>query len=185
MSVATETIYRAVYDGRLGLEPKACLRSRRGRRKSRSTRTWRPGDHLGELTSIHARGVAVNERRQPRHWEGDLIIGRYNQSAMITLIERATRLMVLLQLPKGYGTTAVTAALIAWLADVPEPMRGASPLSQVRRHLPCQSRTPTQHRIGGSRLRVNGRRPDSFRDQRPADPETPARSSCPRHASDG
>lgn len=122
-SVATETIYRAVYTGLLGLEPSECLRTRRPRRKPRRRQSSKRGQYLGGYTPISDRPAHIEDRTQPGHWEGDLIIGRYNQSAMITLIERLTRFTVLLALTHGYGTRPVITALTQWLPTVPEPMR--------------------------------------------------------------
>lgn len=123
LKVAPDTIYGALYSGRLGLNPADCLRTRRPRRRPRKRKHWEKGHYLGEYTSISQRPDRANNRTETGHWEGDLIIGAYNQSAMITLIERVCRYTVLLPLPHGYGTRAVIPVLNQWLAGLPHQMR--------------------------------------------------------------
>lgn len=122
-TVAAETIYRAVYTGVLDVEARKCLHSLRPRRKPRLRSSWEKGHYLGEYTPISKRPATVNARVEAGHWEGDLIIGRYNQSGMVTLIERVTRLTHLIALPNGYGTKPVIEGLTAWLDGLPESMR--------------------------------------------------------------
>ena len=60
----------------------------------------------------------------PGHWEGDLITGAGNRSAIGKLVERSSRFTILLHLPGGLHTAeAVRDALVAALARVPAPLR--------------------------------------------------------------
>jgi IS30 family transposase len=94
-----ETIYAAIYcmpKGDLKMELVACLRQRYAKRRPRSR-----GDHRGkipDLTSIHVRPPEVEDRVVPGHWEGDLIKGAGNRSSVGTLIERTSRLTMLVRM---------------------------------------------------------------------------------------
>ena len=60
---------------------------------------------------------------EPGHWEGDLLIGKAGHSAMGTLIERQTRLVVLVHLPHGRLADQVRTALAAKIRDLPAQLR--------------------------------------------------------------
>jgi IS30 family transposase len=49
----------------------------------------------------------------PGHWEGDLMIGKRNQTAIGTLVERTTGYAMLVALPDGYKPEHVAPALTA------------------------------------------------------------------------
>jgi len=72
---------------------------------------------------ISQRPVEVAERVVAGHWEGDLIVGQGNKSYVGTLVERTTRLMVLLHLPNGPSDDQVIAALAAKLGRLPTELR--------------------------------------------------------------
>jgi IS30 family transposase len=98
--VCHETIYLALYAlprGELRRELLACLRQGRQARRPRSRgsdrRSWVPND-----LRIAARPEDIEERQIPGHWEGDLIKGAFNRSAVGTLVERSSRLVMLARL---------------------------------------------------------------------------------------
>jgi|TARA_R100000750_G_scaffold61317_1_gene52095 transposase, IS30 family len=122
--VSHETIYTAIYahpKGELRRELIACLRQGRSKRRSRSRGEDRRG-HLAQAISIHVRPPEVNDRVMPGHWEGDLIKGAGNRSAIAVLVERSTRLVLLAKMPDGTAASAL-AAFSAKLSSIAAPMR--------------------------------------------------------------
>jgi IS30 family transposase len=127
-TVCAETLYQALYSRTFrGLTMLAhhCLRSRRRRRRPRGYRTrltQRP-HALGSIKTIHQRPPSAIERVELGHWEGDLITGPANQSAVITLVERVTRFTILGYLPTNHHADVVRAVLTHIFADVPPELR--------------------------------------------------------------
>jgi len=124
-TISPETIYRGVYaHGSRGLAAglHRCLhRARRCRRHRHRGKEPAPGRRspLGVFNLITTRPVEVADRRQPGHWEGDLIIGAANASAILTLVERTSRFNLLGNLDDGYGADAVLACLVELFDRVP------------------------------------------------------------------
>jgi IS30 family transposase len=102
-SVCHETIYVALYAlprGELRRELLACLRQGRQARRPRGRGSDRR-DRIAAELRIAARPESVEERRVPGHWEGDLIKGAYNRSAVGTLVERKSRLVMIARMDKA------------------------------------------------------------------------------------
>jgi IS30 family transposase len=124
MTVSHETIYKAVYvqgRGELRKELARCLRTGRATRKPRGRMEKRGS--IPDMVMISERPPEVADRAVPGHWEGDLLIGAANQSAIGTLVERTTRFVMLLHLPDGYGAPEVSRAMASKIRTLPEALR--------------------------------------------------------------
>ncbi len=124
MCIAPETIYSYIYvlpRGSLKKELIACLRHSHKRRykQSRKTQTERK---LEDMLSIEERPQEVEDRIIPGHWEGDLIIGKYNRSALGTLVERTTRTTILVRLKNRQAET-VAKAFASEVKRLPQQMK--------------------------------------------------------------
>ena len=125
--VSHETIYNAIYAqprGELRGELIACLRHARTKRLPRTRGEDRRGKRA-DMLSIDVRPPEVADRLFPGHWEGDLIKGKANASAVGTLVERTSRLLILVHLPSAKPASAATVlqAFTDKLRSVPAPMR--------------------------------------------------------------
>jgi transposase, IS30 family len=123
MRVCAETIYQALYvQARGGLkgELTSHLRSQRERRKpqARSRVEERRGKLVGTI-SISQRPAEADDRAVPGHWEGDLLMGRDNGSAIGTLVERATRYVMLIHLPGRHTAEAFHDAIVPTINTLP------------------------------------------------------------------
>lgn len=125
--VSHESIYTCIYAqprGELKKELVSCLRMAHAKRWPRSRGQDRRGE-ISDLLSIHMRPPEIEDRQLPGHWEGDLIKGANNASAIGTLVERTTRLVVLVKLPHPNPATAahVLQAFSDKLKAIASPMR--------------------------------------------------------------
>jgi IS30 family transposase len=112
--VSHETIYKTLFiqaRGALKKELLQYLRRPRAMRRSRH-HTQKTSDH-GRITntvSIRERPAEVEDRAVPGHWEGDLLCGS-NNSQIATLVERHTRLVMLVRVPSKDTKTVVDALI--------------------------------------------------------------------------
>ncbi|MGH3735626.1 MAG: IS30 family transposase [Micromonosporaceae bacterium] len=122
-----ETIYQAVYRlerGGLPRElPVKVLRTGRRRRKPHRRPGARRAGSLVDMTMIDQRPAEAADRSVAGHWEGDLITGELNRSAIGTLVERCSRFTMLLHLPERHTAEAVRDAVIAAFAQLPPSLR--------------------------------------------------------------
>lgn len=109
LRVSHETIYTAIYAmprGELRTQVIGWLRFGHAKRRPRARGEDRRG-RIPDMVSIHDRPPEVEERLIPGHWEGDLIKGAYNRSAVGTLVERTTLFTVLTQMEDASAESAV------------------------------------------------------------------------------
>ena len=125
--VVHETIYQAVYRPELGgLSrglPARVLRTRRRRRRPHRRPGQRRPNGIIAMTMLDQRPAEAAGREEPGHWEGDLITGASNRSAIGTLVDRASRYTILLHLPGRHTAEAVRDALIAAMSALPPRLR--------------------------------------------------------------
>ena len=141
MRISHEAIYQALYvqsRGALKRELVACLRTGRALRVPRARSRQKAWAHVTPEVLISERPAEVEDRAVPGHWEGDLLIG-LERSAIGTLVERTTRLTMLIHLPReegyrhkytvkngpalaGYGAITMKDALAATITTLPEQL---------------------------------------------------------------
>jgi IS30 family transposase len=130
LQVSHETIYQAIFiQGRGSLRAEIArqdaLRSGRVARRSqsreaaaaRSRKPWVIG------FNISTRPAEAADRAVPGHWEGDLVIGARGSSAIVTLVERSTRFVMLGSLPEGRTSPEVINVLRTLMSRVPDQLR--------------------------------------------------------------
>ena len=121
MQVSHETIYQSLFvqgRGELRRELHRCLRSGRAQRRVRHGGGGVSGQ-IPEMVMISERPADANDRAVPGHWEGDLIMGANNRSAVGTLVERSTRFVLLLHLANGKTAHDVNTAMAAAIGTLP------------------------------------------------------------------
>jgi IS30 family transposase len=180
MWLCPESIYQAVYQpgsalmrpSPLAPQHRSPLRTGRDHRRAQRRTDRRLPRFEQPMRSIHERPFPPEDRAEAGHWEGDLIIGKDQQSAIGTLVERQTRLVRLLHLPQRDGDT-LHDALRARLGELPPGLRRSITWDQgteMARHLAvtetlgtpvyfCDSRSPWQR---GSNENTNGLLRDYF-----------------------
>jgi IS30 family transposase len=123
--VCAETIYEAVYRGLIVPADPASLRMSRTYRRRRGRGRSREGalKQSTNMKPIGQRPAAAESRRQAGHWEGDLIVGAGQRSAIATLVERKTRFTLLVKLPGDHSAQSVGDALIRAFASLPARLR--------------------------------------------------------------
>ena len=128
MRVSPETIYQALYCGNRATLKRSivsAVRTGRTARKRRRQGNERRG-RIQNMTLITDRPDVVEDRTVPGAWEGDLIIGKANKSAIGTLIERSTAMMMLLRIPDAkHRADHVRDGLIRLFSRLPAALQGS------------------------------------------------------------
>ena len=120
--VCHETIYQGLYHGgKGGLRRELTRRLRTGRplRKRRRRPDQRATRFVAPARLIDHRPPIVEQRVRIGDWEGDLIVGRGNHSAIGTLVDRTSRYIKLVHLPGARGAIDLQAAMANVMATMP------------------------------------------------------------------
>lgn len=180
MWLCHESIYQAVYQpnsrfirpSRLAPHRRSPLRTGRDHRRAHQRLQRRRPRFEQPMLTIHDRPFPSVDRSEAGHWEGDLIIGNNHVSAIGTLVERQTRMVRLLHLPRS-DADSLHSALVARMQDLPPALMRSITWDQgteMARHLTttkklgapvyfCDSRSPWQR---GSNENTNGLLRDYF-----------------------
>ena len=149
MYIAPESIYMAIYRRIPGVVVKperSPLRTGRDHRRAHS-RVSRAGRRFAQpMVTIHERGFDPEDRSDPGHLEGDLIVGPHNRSVIGTLVERKTRYLRLVHLV-AFTAVATYKSLVRTLGQVPTTLRKSLTWDQGRemsKHLDITEATRTQ-----------------------------------------
>ena len=121
-----ETIYQALYHGGTrGLSRQLTVKLRTGRplRKRRRRADERSPRFVAPALLIDQRPDVVEQRTRIGDWEGDLITGRLNGSAIGTVVDRASRYVQLIHLPDGRRADHLRAGLVDTMGDLPVEAR--------------------------------------------------------------
>ena len=124
LRVSHETIYQSLFvQGRGALRAGLTCYLRTGRTQRRPRGRLKPAGSLRDMVLISERPAEVEDRAVPGHWEGDLLMGKLNRTAIGTLVERRTRFAMLVALPSGHTAEAVRDALAQTVQRLPAELR--------------------------------------------------------------
>lgn len=129
MRISSEAIYQYIYvlpRGALKKELISLLRQERKYRRAKNGRKGKTGETRGKIAdmlSIEERPKEVADRIIPGHWEGDLVVGRYNRSAIATLVERVTRYTLLIYLGEKRDAITVRKAIAKAVKNLPKELK--------------------------------------------------------------
>ncbi len=135
MRMSHEAIYQALYlqgRGELSRELHRALRTGRACRRTRASAAGRRARFTAPMVMISERPAEADDRAVPGHWEGDLLMGASNRTAIGTLVERSTRYVMLLHLPAGRRAEQVHHALLDTIATLPAHLRRSLTWDQGR-----------------------------------------------------
>ena len=123
LRVSHEAIYSWVYSQPVVALARQliALRTGRTRRAGRSSGTTR-APRISAPRWIEERPGDAEGRAVPGHWEGDLVIGARQHSAVATLVERSSRFLMLVPLT-GRDSLTVSEAILAAVGDLPAALK--------------------------------------------------------------
>jgi IS30 family transposase len=132
MRISHETIYLSLDVRRRGAlrgELRRCLRTGRAMRHPRGKRLPQGRGQLLDTVSIRQRPAQADRRTVAGHWAGDLVLGK-RPSAVLTLVERTSRSVLLVALPAGWRAEPVRPALTAAMKGLPRRLCRSLPWDQ-------------------------------------------------------
>jgi IS30 family transposase len=137
MRVAHEALYQALFvqaKGQLKAHLLGRLRTGTIRRVSRAERRViaETRQAIPDTTMITERPPEAVDRAVPGPWEGDLLRGKANASALATLVERTSRFVILVRLPYDPSADRVTYALTAAMNRLPTLLKRSLTWDQGR-----------------------------------------------------
>lgn len=124
MRISHETIYQHLYCLPRGELKRELMHGLRQERKMRQPRQYahHKRQRIQDIISISERPEEAEGRIVPGHWEGDLIVGKRHMSALGTLVERTTRLTLLVPLKKK-DAMSVRMAFATAFKRIPEKFK--------------------------------------------------------------
>lgn len=137
MRVSHEALYQALFvqaKGQLKVQLAGRLRTGKIRRVSRAERRAiiENKQAIRDMVMITERPPEVADRAVPGHWEGDLLMGKNNASAIATLVERTSRFVILHKLPYDHCAERMAYALTAAMNRLPALLKRSLTWDQGR-----------------------------------------------------
>ena len=142
MPMSHETIYESLYlqaRGELRTQLTLALRQGRTRRVDRSRPTL-PRARIVDMVNISGRPAKADDRAVPGCWEGDLIIDKGGKSQIATLVERASRFVMLVRTPSDRTAERVASLRAKEMEQLPGFLRHSVTWDQgkeMARHAEC------------------------------------------------
>jgi transposase, IS30 family len=125
MQVSHETIYQSLFVQTRGELRRELTEHLRSKRMARKTRTGVRRRGLLGVVPISERPAEAEDRAVPGHWEGDLLLGGVGKGAVITLVERKSRFLLLAPLPDRHAGIDLHAALVPLIGALPKALRAS------------------------------------------------------------
>jgi transposase, IS30 family len=120
--ISPESIYRGVFNPLIPLRREKALRTRRVQRRKRR-RGEKPQRFTAPMRPLSERSPKAADRTEAGHWEGDLIIGEFNGSAIGTLVERVTRMTMIVHIVGARTAEQLKEAMICRFNELPAHLR--------------------------------------------------------------
>jgi IS30 family transposase len=122
--VSHETIYQTLFVQTRGeLRRDLTTHLRTGRRQRQPQGRIERRGRLFAMIPISARPPEIEDRAVPGHWEGDLLLGGQGLGAVVTLVERTSRFVLLAPLPDRHTAAATRDVITTLITRLPEQLR--------------------------------------------------------------